>query len=340
MILSIVDRPRYGLLEHSEAMVSYMQHYGNEPGLTLYHPSLNTAEDLAVKVPFSVMRLLKRAFRHEFSTLVLWSVGITCMLLPLIRLLHPRAKIIIVCHEPGGLGKRLGKKDDFWYAVTVTLFERLFFPFSHLIVTPNVSNSHTYAMPFAPLLFLEPASRSSEPREFVVYLGRKSHTRSVDLFSGKSCAELLRAAGGCTRFSFFPDGERKSFDDKDWLMRRALCTANLYTVEHNQSGVTPDSLRFGVPIIVSEYDAFAAQIADYKAGIVLPVDAISAETVAAAVTAIRSDFKSYSDGASELFDVYFGKTGFQRYWLPLLCSKPVSYRGWRPQKGWHRKIGA
>ncbi|MET0983566.1 MAG: hypothetical protein ABWY02_15780 [Telluria sp.] len=101
-------------------------------------------------------------------------------------------------------------------------------------------------------------------------------------------------------------------------MRQALCTANRYTVRHNQSGVTPDSLRFGVPVIVSEFDAFATEIARHRAGIVLPKDGISTESVA---QAIRADFDGYSAGASRLFDAYFGEAGFNRYWMPLLFAQ-------------------
>jgi hypothetical protein len=324
MILSIADRPRYGLLEHSEAMIDYARHYGGTGGQTLYHPSLRSASD-ASKAPFSVKDLLRRATRREFSTLVLWAVGITYMLLPLIRVLHPRAHIVIVCHEPGGLRQRLAKKDPFWYSVIVTLYERLFFPFAHLIVTPNARNSRIYGMPFAPLLFLAPSEdAAASVRNCLVYLGRKSHSRSLNLFTGDACGRLLQSAGGDVRFSFFPDGDRSSSEDKEQLMQQALCTANLYTVEHNQSGVTPDSLRFGVPIIVSEFDAFAAEIVEHRAGIVLPKDQISTETVAHAVQEIRDDFQEYSAAASRLFDSYFGKTGFQRYWLPLLFQGRIA----------------
>ena len=142
MILSIADRPRYGLLEHSEAMVDYARRHRGVAGLTLYHPALQTASDTS-KAPFSIRGLLRRAARREFTTLVLWSVGITYLLLPLVRLLHPRARIVIVCHEPGGLRQRRAKKDDFWYSVIVSLYERLFFPFADLIVTPNLRNSQS-----------------------------------------------------------------------------------------------------------------------------------------------------------------------------------------------------
>lgn len=320
MILSIADRPRYGLLEHSEAMVDYARRHGGTPGQTLYHPRLETAAGTA-KAPFSVRELLRRAARREFSTLVLWSVGITYLLLPLVRLLHPRARILIVCHEPGGLGQRLAKKDGFLYSVTVSLYERLFFPFAHLIVTPNLRNSDTYGMPFAPLLFVEPAAGGEAERDCLVYLGRKSHSRSLDLFTGEACRRLLQGAGSALRFSFFPDGERRSSQDKERLMRQAVCTANLYTVRHNQSGVTPDSLRFGVPVIVSEFDAFATEIKQYRAGIVLRKDQISTESVAQAVRQIRADFDGYAAGAGQLFDAYFGDAGFRRYWMPLLFAQ-------------------
>lgn len=317
MILSIADRPRYGLLEHSEAMIHYARRFGGTAGLTLFHPSLRTAS-CASKAPFSVRDLLRRTVRREFSTLVLWAAGVTYMLLPLIRLLHPRAHIVVVCHEPGGLRQRLAKKDSFWYSVILTLYERLFFPFAGVIVTPNARNSQAYGMPFAPLLFVAPSERSDAPRNCLVYLGRKSHSRSLALFTGRARDRLLHAIGGGARFSFFPEQGRNSSDDKERLMRQALCTANLYTVKHNQSGVTPDSLRFGVPVIVSEFDAFAAEIRQYKAGIVLPADQISTANVARAARQIRADFPAYSAGAAQLFDACFGATGFQRYWMPLL----------------------
>lgn len=320
MILSIADRPRYGLLEHSEAMIDYARRLGGMPGQTLYHRSLRTAADPA-KAPFSVRGLLRRAARREYATLVVWSVGVTCLLLPLLRLLHRRARIVIVCHEPGGLRQRRAKGDPLPYSVAVSLYEWLFFRFADLLVTPNPHNSAAYGMPFAPLLFVRPPAGEEAPRDCLVYLGRRSGIRALHLFTGRACRRLLRAAGGAMRFSFFPDGERRSSEDKAGLMRQALCTANLYTVRHNQSGVTPDSLRFGVPVIVSEFDAFAAEIAAHGAGIVLPKDRISTESVAQAMRAIRADFDAYSAGAARLFDAYFGEGGFQRYWMPLLFAQ-------------------
>jgi glycosyltransferase involved in cell wall biosynthesis len=96
--------------------------------------------------------------------------------------------------------------------------------------------------------------------------------------------------------------------------------AAFYTVAHNQSGVTPDSLRFGVPVIVSEFDAFAAEIVQHKAGIVLRREEIGTETVAQAVREIRANLDEYAAGATRLFDCYFGESGFRRYWMPLLSG--------------------
>ena len=72
----------------------------------------------------------------------------------------------------------------------------------------------------------------------------------------------------------------------------------------------------------AEFDAFAAEIAQHRAGIVLPSEEISTESVARAVRQIRADFDGYSAGAAQLFDTYFGEAGFRRYWMPLLFTQP------------------
>ncbi|MBK4736708.1 hypothetical protein [Noviherbaspirillum pedocola] len=318
MILSIVDRPRYGLMEHSEALTDYAGRHGPTSVRTIAHPKLAPGQQATER--YSPLALLLCVARKECTALILWSVGITYLLLPLIRLLNRQVHIVAVCHEPGGLRQRLRKGDPFIYSHVVSLYECLFLRFADMVITPNSENSKKHAMRYAPLIFTPPGEAHAPAHDAVVYLGKRSAHRCLDFFEGVASKVLLSLAGREGDIAFFPTENSKTSADKDELMRHALCTVNIYSVPHNQSGVTPDSLRYGVPVIVSELDAFAPHVRAYGAGVVLDREQIATEHIAAAIRDIEAHFDSYSDAALRMFEEHFGGAAYRRHWMPVLTA--------------------
>lgn len=317
-IFSIVDRQRYGLLEHSEAFTAYARLLPNLSAKTIYHRDMAPSEQDAQV--YSIKQLLIAAWKRKLDCLLLWSVGPTYLLLPLIKLLNPDLRTIVVCHEPGGFRQRMNKKDPILYALLVSAYEWFFLRFADTVVTPNMQNSAKFRMGYAPLIFERIDGSQAQNRDSIVHLGRRSAARSIELFCGKNRENLLAKLDHKIQFNFFPTATQKTTSEKATLMQRAVCTVNLYKIQHNQSGVTPDSLRFEVPVIVSELDAFSPLIRAYGAGVVLSLNDISTDSIASAVSKICNDFDAYSKAAARMFDDHFGLTAFKTYWVPLLAA--------------------
>ena len=311
MLISVVDKNRYGLFEHSLALTNFFLMSGNEnKAANLFrsdgqvHGALN----------FSIFKLLSIIYKNRAATLVVWSVGISYFILPIINLFFSSVKIIVVIHEPGGIVQRLKKGDPLLYALAVSFYELLLF-FSKVIkVTPNVKNSKKYNLIYAPLLFDSlNMNQTIMDKSTVVYLGRKAEVRSLSLF------KFLKDNKALTNFDFefFPT-LKTSTEDKKELMEKAVCTLNLYVVPHNQSGVTVDSLRFAIPVVVTNFDAFGDLILHRNAGVVIPIDSLSMSSVLDAINHIKSNFVAMSKSAYELYEDEFGYTAFCSFWLPIL----------------------
>lgn len=305
MIVSIVDRPRPGLVEHSEALVKFLQCCGLN---TKNYIPKNFCKNDNFSESFSILKL----FNPQVKKIIIWSTGITYFALPLLRLMGK--KIIVVIHEPGGITQRLRKGDSYIYSLFVTLIE-IFLIFATIKVTPNKKNS-SKSLFFAPLLLENKkiCKITNKDLNKVLYLGRKDKRRSFDLFMNNS----LRAKNKHLRFAVFPSKKQFTFEQKIKLMKKVFVVLNLYKVNHNQSGVTIDSLSFGRPIIISEKDAFSELIIKNQLGVVIPSDQISIESINSAIEEINNNRKKYSKNINKIFNREFGFDAFKKYWLCLI----------------------
>jgi len=303
VIFSIVDRPRYGLLEHSQALCFYADFVGI-PVKSIVHASLPKKQG---ELYFSMKFLLKR----KKSTIVLWAFGPSVLFLPWLRLRGNR--VIMVFHEPGGLWQRLRKGDGLLYSMLVSLIEKTFCSFSSSKVTPNRRNAEGKFL-FAPLIFKQALCgynfdhRLKRP---AVYLGRKDQRRCFQEFLELSNSKPQD-------YVFFPSKNSSSETEKQALVTKARCVFNVYRVDHNQSGVTPDALRCGTPVVVGANDAWAADILALKLGSVINIDSIkSGVDVERAINQVVKD-EAMSRRCYEYSDEEFGFTAFLKYWRDLL----------------------
>ena len=305
MIVSIVDRPRPGLVEHSKALVKFLQYCG-------FNAKNFIPKEFCKKDNFSDSFSILKLFNPKVKKIIIWSMGITYLALPFLWLMGK--KTVVVIHEPGGIIQRLGKKDSFIYSLIVSFLE-VFLIFASIKVTPNKKNSSQDLL-YAPLLLEMKKIPKITNRNLnkVLYLGRKDNRRCFDLFMNN----FLRAENKHLRFIVFPNKKKSTFDHKVKTMKEVFVVLNLYKVNHNQSGVTIDSLSFGRPLIVSDKDAFCQLIIKNQLGIVIPSDQIDLKSVNSAIKKIDDNRAKYIKNVNAVFNKEFGFDAFKKYWLNLI----------------------
>lgn len=248
--------------------------------------------------------------------LVIWNISRFALLyIATARLL--RYKILYLRHEPGGFMQRFHKGDSFIYSVATTLLEKAIGTFANENMTPNRRNSEKYGMHYAPLVFeaVAPHYRHGKNRDTVLHLGRIDARRNSNLIkSMKEQRDLLSY-----RIRFFPhDFDSTSEKAKLGALAQSLCVINVYSVKYNQSGVTFDSLRSGVPVVVSCLDPLCTEIANSRCGVVVDHNGDIRRQIIDAVGEISRDFEEMSGNAIRLADREFGSRAFDRWWYPLL----------------------
>jgi hypothetical protein len=305
-VLSVVDRPRPGLMDHSDAFAALAKPYGYD--VTCMHLA-------AASKTWGFWGLVK-ACRHN-DLLLIWSFGLTIALLPIIRLLAPGLKVAFVYHEPGGLRQKLRKKDPLFPSIVSALLERVAISVSHQVLIPREDKvgefQHLNAI-FAPLLYDACACVKKAPvaSASILYLGRRDLRRKFDLFCDDGFRRLVSGNGSDLVFQFFPgdDGDF-SCSAKIAAIRKASVIMNIYTVPYNQSGVTVEALVHGAPVVVSTFDPYAKQLSSL--GLVVSPSASDSE-IAATLRHAIANRNDLSPLLTELGSDLGGVVCFERYW--------------------------
>lgn len=308
--LSVVDRPRFGLFEISDALV----HYAGKSGLKAREIRLDK-QTIRQVVHF----YWDVIFSGTSKKIILWSVGISYLFIPFLRLAG--ITVIVIVHEPGGLRQRLLKKDGFVYAIVVSIYELLGY-FAQVRCTPNLKNAKGN-LRYCPLLFKSNFDETFESinslvgrgRHALVYLGRKDIRRCYDLFNEIGSQHKLDSDNALIEF---PNEKLKTSLEKQATLSQAIAVLNVYRVDHNQSGVTPDSLSFGVPVIVSDYDAWANIISEKKMGVVIDHTEITMDSIITAINKVRSEFDEMRSAIKGEFSALFGFDAFLLHWAEIL----------------------
>lgn len=298
-IINIVDRKRWGLLENARAVDFFARSLGDT----------STTYSVLDSGGLKIWKLLS----EKNSTIIIWSLGIVTLFIPFLRL---RNKIIFICHEPGGFMQRYKKNDGLFYSIYVSLYELMMF-FSHYVVTPNKNNAEKFGIHYLPLLYrpissFESEFLSTESKYCIYYLGRLDSRRGADLF-----LLLKKELSHLYDFKFYPcDGVGFEEQDKITYTRQSGCVFNYYNVRHNQSGVTSDSLRLNLPVIVSDFDYICDDIETHGIGKVVDSNAVGLNDF---ITAIEElSVITYTDEILHYYNVNFGKTAFEKFWTEIL----------------------
>jgi hypothetical protein len=294
-IINVVDRKRWGLQEHAHAV----DLFSHQAGYSSKTYSVFDADGL------NFFKLLQ----EENSTIIIWSLGLCALLIPLLRM---KNKVIFICHEPGGLKQRFKKKDGFFYSLYVSSYE-LLMHLSNQIATPNKINAKKYNLKYLPLLYKPVSSFGKLPTKnlskfCIYYLGRLDDRRGSKIF-----LELKRKFSDIYDFRFFPNEDISPSElNKVSFTRNRGCIFNFYQINHNQSGVTGDALRLGLPVIVSNLDFIFEDIKHFKLGKVIDFNETNLAKFIDAINELNS--RTEFDEIFYYYNNNFGKKAFDSFW--------------------------
>jgi hypothetical protein len=325
-IVSIVDRPRPGLSEHSAAFAFFCSQHGYKA--YMLHSCVLGQND---EEPWTFWRTVRLARKSQLA--LLWSFGGVALTLPLLKLLTPGTRWCVILHEPGGLRAKFSKGDVWYRAIVSALLEYICLIFADWIVVPRsdkLSLVRRVAKVSLPLLYnssyVAPLRRAlgGQAEKIVLYLGRRDLRRKLEMFVSDAFRTRVRQVVPDCQFRFFPEDEGTfgSTEEKLEALSKASVVLNFYTVPYNQSGVTVDVLMNDLPVLVSSLDPNSYLLKQH--GLVLDPD-VSDESIADAVGRLIMS-ESREDGVYRVLgDRLGGKFAFDDFWLPwvkLVLGKP------------------
>jgi hypothetical protein len=203
-----------------------------------------------------------------------------------LRRILPRPSIRYYLHEPTGWAEKVAKGDGLFHATTVYLTQwvDMFQPDVVYVSSPRLAERlgkglylvpglrdrvRVLPLPFADVAAdLVPETMGGPASRSVLFLGRADERRCMDVFFA-TAAEAHRRGNGWTfvmlsgsspaippAAASLPNlrleiGRRYSDEDQHRELRQAGYVFNLYRVKYSQSGVSPVSLMFGVPLIAN-----------------------------------------------------------------------------------------
>lgn len=316
-LLSVVDRPRPGLSDISDGLVENAARAGFDAS------SLHRVPGAVTAGPRWSLRAMLHAVR-ACDAVVVWSFGLTAMLLPLLRAWYPQTHWAVVLHEPGGLRAKLSKGDGWLRAFASAALEFLAVKGADTVLVPRADKAALVSarrVVVAPLLYCTAAVATLSTRTDVLYMGRRDARRKLAFFESDAFRQRLRDALGECGFSYFPPtaDQPAGYAQKLEALSKAGAILNFYTVPYNQSGVTVEALMNGVPVIVSEFDPHAPDLA--ALGLVLPCGVGDVQLSEAVAQAMRKS-DALRPKLLQLGDRLGGSQAFATHWLPWLASLP------------------
>lgn len=301
-VVHIVDRPRHSLDEHARVVSEKLV----ERGIASTVYSCVSDAD-----PSTLSKRVWKVLRDPSACVVVWSVGRAAALLGAGLV---RARAVLVLHEPGSFVSRLRKNRDVVRSLAAHVLLAAARRCARVIAVPNASVAAGLGAAYLPLFFdLPPDASHRDGPLFVVHLGARLSARATDVFE-----ELASRRDHGWECVFFPGGSDSSESAKARLLSRRAIVVNPFRVRHNQSAVTVDALRYGVPVVVSEHDVWADCISRVGAGVVLPAGQIDVASLVRAVQRIDGGYSQCSYAARKLAEELFSDEVFDRTWASTI----------------------
>lgn len=298
-IISVIDRPRWGLFNIAVDLKQATEEFGAPAGEILCHRALMRGSSDAS--PFSLSALFRKSQRGDH--IIFWSLGIGFVFSPLFRFFG--RKTVYVYHEPATLVERIRKSNEVIRSLLTAILLKAYVPLFCKVLVPNADNAHRHGLPFVRLP-IRPTPLTSGPKRaagaplHVVFLGARLATRGVDLF-GKLETSGVEGCGGKVQFSHFPGPAGYTEADKVTLLQEGRCVVwNVFNVPYNQSAVTLDALKYGLPMLASDFEPLMEDLTAAGAAVFLRRTEVNLDSAIAALRKIDLEYDRWAAGASEV----------------------------------------
>lgn len=307
-IFSVVDRKRFGLFNFSNDLeqlivsedINFIKKHNGENKET-YNSFL-----------FFIDILFKAS---KGDRVLVLNIGPTFIFSLLLRL--KGVKTIYTYHEPLSIKERIQKIDKFFLPIfnhlIISICMKLF---TRVIVLNKKNITKTYG--FAPLPikfhFIEP--KTNYKPLTLLFLGGRINSRAFNEF--KTLTSSKKFKDSLFKHDIFPSKNATSESKKiDILKNGKVVIWNFFKAPYNQSGVTADAIKYGLPVIVSKYDDVSKQSYEIDRNPFIVVNKIS-EINIDLLSKIDKEYDHYSKNMIDFRNQFYSEQSQKRHWLKVL----------------------
>ena len=307
-IFSVVDRKRFGLFNFSNDLEKLL---ASENFNFIKKHNGENAEANNSFIFF--LDILFKASKGD--RVLVWNIGPTFIFSLFLRL--KGIKTIYTYHEPLSLKERIQKVDKFFLPIfnhlIISICMKLF---TKVIVLNKKNINQKYG--FAPLpikfYFIEPKT-NYEPLT-LLFLGGRINSRAFNEF--KTFISSKKFKDSSFKHDIFPRKNATSESKKIEIFKNEKVVIwNFFKIPYNQSGVTTDAIKYGIPIIVSKYEDVANQSHASKRNPFIVVNKIN-EINVDLLTRIDVEYDHYFKKMINFRSQFYSEKSQKMHWLNVL----------------------
>jgi hypothetical protein len=307
-IYSVVDRKRFGLFNFSNDLERLL----NPTNFHLIKKHNGEFGEQSNSLIFFLDILFASA---RGDKVLVWNIGPTFIFSLFFRL--KGVQTIYTYHEPLSLKERIEKIDNFFLPLFNHLVTNIFLPlFTKIIVLKksNIKNSFLYAPLPIKYNLIEP-SKNYRPLT-LLFLGGRIDSRAYKDF--KRFTESKKFNESDFKSDIFPKKNATSESEKINIFKsKKVVIWNFFKIPYNQSGVTTDAIKYGIPLIVSNYEDLIKPSKEINNNPFIFVDSVD-EINIDLLSKIDRDYHNYSQNMRHFFDTSYSETSQTKYWLKAL----------------------
>jgi hypothetical protein len=241
-IYGVVDNDRWGLVGASNDLSKIL----NEPfSYSQLHLECNNGN---FSNAFSIFLYL---LRSKKGCVLLWSTGLCFLLSFFLRI---KGHHVVYCyHEPATMFQRIKKAESLIKGIATSILIFFTTKFIHECIVFNEKNKG-----YGRFLHLPYVPQFNKPKpcekNIILFLGARLKSRSYEKF--KSLEEK-----GFKKITF-PSEEygHTEFQKKSIFSVNNVIVWNIFNTPYNQSGVTVDCFKYGVPMLASKYESEISEL--------------------------------------------------------------------------------
>lgn len=249
-IFSVVDRKRFGLFNLSNDLKKLL--VSEDFNFIKKHNGENS------EINNSFIFFLELLFEAtKGDRVIVWNIGPTFVFSIFLRL--KGVQTIYTYHEPLSLKERMLKVDKFiipiFNHVLISLCIKLF---TKVIVLNKKNINKKYGFAPLPIKFHFIGSKTSYKPLTLLFLGGRINSRAFYEFKTLTSSKEFKESH--FKHDIFPRKDATLESQKIKILENEKVVIwNFFKIPYNQSAVTTDAIKYGIPIIVSKYEDVANQ---------------------------------------------------------------------------------